>query len=176
MDIRRIINGRITLGDIRSVCRRCSEAENDDEKAALFTLIHDTDDRVSYNALWIFTHFSSDDSRWLDDKRNEIIDTLLTTGHTGKRRLMLTLLDRMTISAAQIRSDYLDFCLSKINSTEPYGIRALCIRQSFAQCRFYPELIAELNSELERIEFGASSRAILTTKRIILDKIAKLNK
>lgn len=174
MDIRTTLTGKLKINDIRSVCCRCSGAENDNEKAALFALIHDTDDRVSYNALWIFTHFSPDDSRWLDDKRDEIIDTLLTTGHTGKRRLMLTLLDRMNICATQVRSDYLDFCLSKINSTEPYGIRALCIRQAFAQCRFYPELIAELNAELERIEFGASSRAILTTKRIILNKIARL--
>lgn len=99
---------------------------------------------------------------------------MLTTPHTGKRRLSLALLEELTVERKDIRADYLDFCLSKINSQEPYGIRALCLKQAFALCRFYPELIAELKNEIELIEFSEPSRGILTTKKNVLRKIAKL--
>lgn len=174
MKLEETLAEKLNRCDIVRICAECSGAANDAKKAELFALAGHTDDRIGYNALWVLTHFSKKDIGWLQAKRNELIDTVLTTPHTGKRRLSLALLEELTVERKDIRADYLDFCLSKINSQEPYGIRALCIKQAFALCRFYPELIAELKNEIELIEFSERSRGILTTKKNVLRKIAKL--
>lgn len=143
-------------------------------RTSLYSLINDSGDRVGYNALWILTHFSDTGIEWLLPRRDHLIDTLLATGHTGKRRLILALLERMPTDKDSLRTDYLDFCLSRINSTEPYGIRALCMKQAFAQCRFYPELTAELIAQLEMLGYGELSPGLLTARKNILRNISKL--
>lgn len=173
MSLKEDLTDRLGAADIRRICRACGGGCNNRTKEELYALIYDADDRVGYNALWIFTHFSKEDIRWLAPKRNALIDTVLAANHTGKRRLILTLLDRIAISAVDVRTDYLDFCLSKINSSEPYGIRALCMKQAFAQCRYYPELMAELKSELQMTEYDGQSAGVAATRRNILKKIER---
>jgi len=89
----------------------------------------------------------------------------------GKRRLILTLLEHLSIEKDDIRTDYLDYCLSKINSTEPYAIRALCLKQAYAMCRFYPELLAELKNEVELMQYGELSPGLLSVIRHMRKKI-----
>ena len=118
MSISETISGRIGTHHIRQICALCSGEVNDSMKAELFSLINAPDDRTAYNAMWVFTHFAPTDMAWLRPKRNDLIDLVLTVGHEGKRRLLLTLLEHQTIGKDDIRLDYLDFCLSRINSTE----------------------------------------------------------
>lgn len=165
---------RIHPGDIRLICRTCSGAEGSPAKQELYALIHNADIRVSYNALWTFTHFSKSDIGWLRDKRDELIDLLLTDTHVGKRRLILILLERQSICADDLRTDYLDFCLSKINSTEPYAIRALCLKQAFAQCRFYPELLNELTSEIDLMGYSDMSPGLISARKNVLRQLYRL--
>lgn len=173
MDIKDLLGGRLGVREIVMICSCCRGEVNDEVKEMLYALVADDDERVGYNSLWVFTHFDKDDKAWLRPKRNELIDYLLGVQHEGKRRLILNLLDSQYIGKEDVRADYLDFCLSAINSTEPYGIRALCIKQAFAQCRFFPELLGELKSELEIMEMGELSPGLLSVRRNILKKISR---
>lgn len=172
MELETTLKERLNRRDILDLCVACRNAPDDGLKSELYSCIFHPDDRVGYNALWAFTHFSPADMEWLVPKRNELVDMVLTTSHTGRRRLMLAFLERLPVGRDDVRSDYLDFCLSKINSQEPYGIRALCIRQAFAQCRFYPELMVELENEIELMEQGTLSPGLAAARRIIRHKIA----
>lgn len=174
MNLKEILSGRIGIADIRNLCIDCAGPHNDEAKARLYSLINDSDDRVGYNALWIFTHFQTDDKIWLQSKRTELIDILLTTLHTGKRRLLLTLLDCLETTISDVNAEYLNFCISKINSTEPYAIRALCMKQAFAQCKFYPELIQELSQVIEMMDYNELSPGLSAAKRNILKKMTQI--
>ncbi len=176
MKVREVLNGRMHRRDIQMLCGLTSGMTNNHLKDILYSAITDKDDRVSYNALWVFTHFSKEDREWLYDKRNELIDILLRTNHIGKKRLILTILEHQPVTPDDIRTDYLDYCLSKINSTEPYAIRAFCLKQAFAQCCFYPELMNELKAEMEIMEYNNPSPGLRSAKRIIQKKIIRLHK
>ncbi len=174
MDLKELLGGRLGAREIEMICSWCAGASTEKAKQSLYDLVKDSDERVGYNALWVFTHFSPDDKAWLRPKRDELIDYLLGVGHVGKRRLILNLLESQTISEGDVRADYLDFCLSRINSTEPYGIRALCMKQAFAQCVFFPDLLYELKSELEIMDKGEMSPGLLSVKKKLLKNLKQI--
>ena len=172
MDLKKMLSGRIHQRDIRMVCAAAAGVSNP-LKDAVFELVVEGDDRTSYNALWVFTHFTAADKGFLNSKRDVLIDILLTTGHVGKKRLILTLLEGLKTTGKDIRTDYLDFCLSRINSSEAYGIRSLCLKQAFVQCRFYPELMTELLAEMDMMEFGELGPGLRSARRIVKRRIEK---
>ncbi len=172
MNLEEMLKQRLRQRDIQEICSECSG--NSSIMADLFSLVSHPDDSIGYNALWIFTHFSTKDMKWLIPKRSELIENVLSTKHVGKQRLIMTLLEHQSISKEDVTPNYLDWCLSKINSNEPYVIRALCLKQSFALCRFYPELIVKLKNEIELMEYGALSPGLLSARRNILKKITLL--
>ena len=67
---------------------------NQERKAELYDLIFDPDDAVSYQALWVCSHFSTKGNEWLYDKQDELINEVLNCKHSGKRRILLNLLVR----------------------------------------------------------------------------------
>lgn len=168
------LSGRLRLCEIRSLCETC--AADDGLKSELFSMAVDADNRTAYNALWIFTHFRATDRLWLADRRNQLVDSLLATEHVGRRRLVLTLLDALPFEAQDVRTDYLDFCLSNINSDEPYAIRALCMKQAFAHCRLFPELATELEAELELLATREMSPGLRSARRNVLRGLSRLNR
>ncbi len=172
-ELEEILGKRINQGTIAEICRLCHVEDGDETKSALYVLIKSSDDRVGYNALWVLTHLQAADIKWFLFSRNELIDLLLVTGHVGKKRLVMTLLERMPTTPEGVRTDYLDFCFSRINSTESYAIRALALKQAYAQCRFFPELIEELKSAIEMMEFGEMSPGLLSARKNILSRIRR---
>ena len=166
MDFSKELGERLRLPDIRRLCVMASGTCNDSVKEALYVCVFNSDDRVSYNALWVFSHFSSADIAWLYEKKDELVDFLLSTLHTGKRRLLLTLLERFPDTG--IRADYLDYCLSMINSTEPYAIRALCLKQAYFQCCSCRELLAEFKEVLSMMEDGSMSPGLRSARRNVM--------
>lgn len=161
---------RAAIADISTVCTGNNEA-----KATLFSMINHSDDRVAYNALWAFSHLPAADLKWLASRRDILIDSLLATQHVGRQRLLLTLLENIPDTAEVTRTDYLDFCLSNINSTAPYAIRALCLKQSFAVCRHFPELLSELQHEMDMMQYGELSPGLLSALRNVRKKISRLS-
>lgn len=161
--LRQRLADRLSLRDVRGYV--------DDSVAAMLPgLIDDDDDRVAFNSLWILTHFPADSLRAMFPCRDRLVDLLLGCPDTGRRRLLLSLLSRLPVGIDDVRVDYLDWCLSKINTSEPCGIRALCVKEAYAQCRFYPELSAELRLVLEMSEDAGLSPGM----RCVRDKVLGL--
>lgn len=176
MELKKTISERLGVRDIKLLCHTCCGQDGDMVKSELFSLFSDSDDRVGYNALWVFTHLTRADRLWLLPMRSRLIDMLFIEKHDGKRRLLLTLLEQLPTHTEDFRTDFFDYCLSKINSTEPYAIRALCMKQAFAQCRLYPDLLFEFENEVDIMEYGALPPGLKSARRNIMKAIAKIKK
>lgn len=115
----------------------------------LYDLIFDSDDLISYQTLWIFTHLSTKDNEWLSDKLDELIDEAMTCQHHGKRRLLLTLIYRQPLDKVS-RVDFLDFCLERMLSKQELpAVHSICIKIAYELCLPYPELMDELRTILD---------------------------
>jgi hypothetical protein len=59
---------------------------------------------------------------------------------------------------------------------EPYGIRAMCMKQAFVQCSLVPELLPELEATLQLMDDDFLSSGLRTAKRNVLQKIKGIAK
>ncbi|MCI6839296.1 MAG: hypothetical protein MR900_05355, partial [Prevotella sp.] len=112
--MRQKLSHKLALSDILHICLLMQGKENDYRKEELYRLTFDKDERVAVNALWVFTHFDSINNEWLYTKHDDLIDRVLIEPTATKRRLMLTLLLRQPFEENSLRSDFIDFCVSKI--------------------------------------------------------------
>lgn len=136
-------------------------------------LIESTDRRTSINALWMLTQLPRKESDWLQSLRDCFIDMLLRETDVTRKRILMQLLRNLRYDKEELRSDFLDFCLSKINSeTEPYAIRSYSIYCAWKMCRHFPELRAELSELLSMLSVQKLSPGL----RCAMKKVrAKLN-
>lgn len=165
-----LLNRKMNIHDVRNITRWA--LKDDNNLSILYALIKSDNDKIGSNALWCMTHLQKQKGEWLQSQQNDLIDMLLNEQHTGKKRMLLQLLREQTYTQEHIRPDFLDFCLSKINSEcEPYAIRCFSIYCAFNMCRLYPELIAELGRYLDMLDVqiltpGLASALRKTRKRI----------
>lgn len=145
---------------------------NDLRKQELYDLCFDPNDKISYQAAWVMTHYSSLENRWLYAKQDELINEVICCEHDGRRRLLLTILYRQPF-IEPLRADFLDFCMEGILSRrEPLAIQSLCMKLAYAMCCATPELKDELRLTLELLD-GDLSPAIRSAKNSILKAMAK---
>lgn len=142
-------------------------------REALYEAFFVSDNCVGRNALWVFTHMPAEEIRWLGRRRDALIDRVLTESDTARRRLLLTLLERMSCRAEEVRGDFVDFCLRGIcRPDETAGVRALCIKLAYAYCRHYPDLCGELAAALEMLDDLPLSPAVTCARRRVLRQMA----
>ena len=147
-----LLTHRLSQSEIMQLCASTQGEHNDNLKEELYQLTLDADRRVATNALWVFTHFSAVDNEWLYAKHDQLIDRCLKEKDTTKLRLMLNLLLRQPYTEEAIRTDFIDFCLTRLADTKsPYAVRAQCIKLAYVQMRYWPELLNELCQMLEMI-------------------------
>lgn len=141
----------------------------------LWEYVHSSDRRISVNALWVMTHLPKSEYQWLVSLQNELIEILLCEYDTAKKRLLLQLLRNQEYDVDNIRIDFLDYCMSKINSEcESYAVRCFSIYIAFNICRYYPELIAELEGHLDMMSLQVLSPGLKSALRQTKAKIVKL--
>lgn len=170
MNFKSKLSQRISMDDILEITYLTQG--NNIRKQELYDLLFDQEDQIAYQAAWVMNHYSLWENRWLYNKQNELIDEAMVCEHTGKRRLILSLLYRQPL-ANPPRVDFLDFCLERmISKKEPSGVQALCVKLAYELCRPIPELIQELCVALEMME-GELSPAIQVTKKNILKAMTK---
>ena len=170
-DIRERLSQRIGANDIHEITY--STQGNNKRKSELYNLIFDADESVAWQAAWVLGHFSLKENEWLYDKQNELIDELLSCLHTGKKRLLLNLLFRQPLSNPP-RTDFFDYCLSGMASTEePPGVRTLCMKLAYEMSRPIPELQREVRSLLEIMEHDSLIPSICATRKNILRAMQK---
>ena len=101
----------------------------------------------------------------------------MCTKSSTKRRIMMVLLERQPFTENGFRADYLDFCFEHMAMLEePYGIRAMCMKQAFVQCSLVPELLPELEATLQLMDDNFLSPGLRTAKRNILKKMKRIRK
>ena len=150
MNLRARLSERVHIEDIREVLHFIQDDERLREE--IYQLIFDEDAIVSYQALWVCTHFSKADVEWLSRKQEELIDAAMTCPHSGKRRMILHLICQQP-AADLPRVDFLDFCMERmISREEPAGVQSLCMKLAYQLTRSIPELQQELRTILEIME------------------------
>ena len=163
---------RLSQSDINELCALTQGEHNDNLKEELYQLTLDSDRRVATNALWVFTHFASDDNKWLYAKHDLLIDRCLKEKDATKLRLMLNLLLRQPYTEEDIRTDFIDFCLMRLaDPKSPYAIRALCIKLAYEQMKHWPELLNELRQTLEMISCEPLSPRLRSAWRQVMKKL-----
>ncbi len=145
---------------------------DDSEKEMLYKLIFDENDKVAQNALWIMTHFTLDENKWLYVKHHELINESMSTQDVTKRRLLLTLLERQPFSASDIRADFFDFCMKHaLMTVEPVSVKVLCFKLAYAMAVHFPELQAELCHELEMMSDEMLAPSVKCCRKNLLRRL-----
>lgn len=150
--------------------KRLAQSAHQDEKVRedLFREALADDGRRSSQAAWVLTHLPADDNVYIDAHREELLQVALSTEDTSLRRISLVLLERLEWADADVR--LLDFSLDHMmRSDEPYGVRSLCMKLAYAQCRHYPELKEELRQALLLIEPSEIGAGVRHTRKKILE-------
>lgn len=123
------------------------------------------------NAAWALTHLPKEDNIYINMFRARLVQLAVTTPEVPLRRLTMVLLERLEWGRDDVRTDLLDFCLEHMMlSDEPYGVKALCIKLAYYQCRHYPELCAELKQCLLLMEPSDLGAGVRHTR----DKVLKI--
>lgn len=170
-DIRDIFDERVGMATVKRVCHMA--AGDDTMLAAVYRLTQDDNRRVSINALWTFTHMGDEGNVWLAPKRDELIGRALhEVSDATHLRLILSLLLQCDFGKGDVSAEFVDFCLERMcASSQPYAIRALCMKLAYKQCRHYPELLAELKMILEAMREEPLSAGLLSAHRQVMKKI-----
>ena len=174
-EIAEILARKINLPEINEIVEwALGDGRNID---ALFRFAKSEDRRTGLNALWSLTHLQKNVGGMLQGYQDELVDMLLEESYTGRKRMLLQLLREQTYDMDTLRTDFLDYCLCKINSVcEPYAIRCFSIYCAFKMCKFYPELIAELEAHLDMLPVQSLSpglKSALKSTRRRIDGVRK---
>lgn len=173
MDVVALLNQKINMPEIRRVVAWADgKRENLD---CLWKMSYSENSLTGVNALWAMTHLASAEAEWFELRQNELTDMLLSASRTSRKRMLLQILKELNFQPETMRTDLLDYCLSKINSEcEPHSIRAFSIYVAFKMCRYYPELLSELKDHLSMMSQQPLSPGLTCARRKTLAAIKKL--
>lgn len=170
-----VLSQRLGMSDVKRIV--VWSREDSANKELLWRYTYSNDRRMSVNALWVLTHLPESDKEWLQSLQNELADRLLVESDGSKKRLMLQLLRDQKFNPENIRTDLLDFCLSKINSEcEPYAVRCFSMYLAYNLSQHYPELIGELEQYLDLLSRQTLSAGLKSSLRQTRAKIARLKR
>ncbi|MCR5821968.1 MAG: hypothetical protein K6F85_03500, partial [Bacteroidales bacterium] len=135
------------IDDIKALAK---SAHDDSEVCErLFRTMLSGEGKEASNAAWALTHLPKEDNIYINMYRAELVQLAVTTPEVPLRRLSMVLLERLEWGRDDVRTDLLDFCLDHMMlPDEPYGVKAICMKLAYQQCRHYPELSAELKQSL----------------------------
>ncbi|GAB6976951.1 hypothetical protein [Prevotella falsenii] len=150
---------------------------DDREFDDFFQLLFDEETKVAENAAWIMSHFNKAGRERLSSRKQFIMAEAMRTSNATKLRLLLTIILRQPFSENEIATPFLDFCLDNItNTARPVAIKSLSIYLSFRQCRFFPELLQELEAILHSYDGMPLSSGLKCARTKTLQAIAKTKK
>lgn len=139
-------------------------------RRSLFADALEGEGRASANALWALTHLPSKDDVFIAEHRQGLTALALEAADVTRRRLALTLLERLEWSVDQVDTALLDFCLAHLmDPSEAVGVRALCAKLAYRQCRHYPELLGELRQSLLMLDPALLKPGLKHTRNKILE-------
>lgn len=158
------------IEDIKALAQSAHDSLK--ERKRLFDDMLGGEGREAYYAAWALTHLPKEDDIYINMHRARLVDFALTTPDTSMRRLSLVMLERLEWGIDDVRTDLLDFCLEHMMlPSEPYGVKALCIKLAYQQCRHYPELKAELRQALLLMEPSELGAGVKHTRKKTLERL-----
>ncbi|MBO6117160.1 MAG: hypothetical protein J6P44_01310 [Bacteroidales bacterium] len=165
VQLKGILSQRIHAKDIKQLSKTA-------DKEDIFALMFDKDKRTSDNAAWVMTHLPKSCNKWLDKKRDILIDGVLSTKESTQLRLFLNLSERLEYKEDNLRTDFLDFCLANcVSPLQPTGVQSLCMKLAYKQCILFDELLNELKSTMQIIHPNELSAGARSQYNKILRKI-----
>lgn len=177
MDLRSRLAKRIYGEEVKQLASLVQTSFNDREFDEFFQLLYDEEARVAENVAWIMSCFNKDGRKRLISKKHLIIVEVMNTSSTTKTRLLLTTLLRQPFSKEEITTPFLDFCLDNItNIAQAVAIKSLSIYVSYQQCRFFPELLQELEAILHTYDGIPLSPGMKCARTKVLQAIKKSKK
>ena len=100
---------------------------------------------------------------------DELIGRSMHMKNSSVRRLTLSLIWRLEMSAERVRADFLDFSFEHLVSmSEPSGVQSVCMKLAFRMCQYYPELMSELRRVLEAMDADYYQPAVKSVRNKIL--------
>ena len=110
-------------------------------------------------------------------KHDELVHRAMEETNTTRLRLTLWLLLHQPFCEDDLCAEFIDFCLNGCcASSQPYAIRAQCMKLAYEQCRYYPELLEELRRILEMLAEEPLSAGVESARRQVLKKIKSRGK
>ena len=160
----------LRIDDIKAMAQ---EAHRDKVyRDGLFATMLSDEGKEASNAAWALTHLPKDDNKYIDEQRDPLVRLAISTPEVPLRRLSMVLLERLEWGIDDVRTDLLDFCLEHMmRADEPYGVKALCMKLAYYQCRHYPELKEELRQCLLLMEPSELGAGVKHTRGKILKLI-----
>lgn len=141
-------------GDFAGYCRR---------------YMHDEDYQIARNMLWSLTKATNEELSQLQPILNELTDLAMQHENSSVRRLSLNVIERLTMTEEDLRTDFLDFCLDHMTRIEEYpGIQSLCMKLAHRMCKFYPELMEELIRTVRDMDIDYYKPAVKSVRNRIL--------
>ena len=172
--LRNQLVGRIHTEDVRRIVDCITNDDGDVIMKVLYHLLSDTDRRVANNAAWVLSCSDGKVMRFLLRYQNQLIDLLIGTKDKSFSRMLFSILRRQTFEKSNLRTDFLDFCLSQIvNTNQAIAIRAHAIYVSYSLCKAYPELLNELFMMLQMLESESLSPGLRHARNTIMSAIKK---
>lgn len=142
----------------------------------IYRLTSDDKLLVSWRALWICDKLCRQKPEWLIPFREELTGRLMSCGHDGSKRLLLSILYHAPTTKVPSVA-LLNFCLdAMLSPQESIGVQSLAIRMAYRLCEPEPELLYELRTILESTETEMYSTAVKSAVRNTLKKINQKNK
>ena len=173
-ELKKELSTRVSKLYVNELCHR---AQTDSRiMNELYLLATDDDEKTSWNALWVLSSLTNQESlTWLCQKHDELINLALKETHDGKRRLILNLLSKQEFDKDDLRTDFIDFCMSRmLSATETVASKALCVKMAYKQCLHYEELTQELKQCLDMMQQEQLPPAVISAVNNIRKKLNKL--
>ena len=173
-ELKKELSTRVSKLYVNELCHR---AQTDSRiMNELYLLATDDDEKTSWNALWVLSSLTNQESlTWLCQKHDELINLALKETHDGKRRLILNLLSKQEFDKDGLRTDFIDFCMSRmLSATETVASKALCVKMAYKQCIHYEELTQELKQCLDMMQQEQLPPAVISAVNNIRKKLNKL--
>ena len=172
--LRNQLVGRIHTEDVRRIVDCITNDDGDVIVKALYHLLSDADQRIAYNAAWVLSCSDGKVIKFLIRYQNKLINLLIGTKDKSFARILFSILRRQTFEKSNLRTDFLDFCLSQIvNTNQAIAIRAHAIYVSYSLCKAYPELLNELFMTLQMLESETLSAGLRHARNTIMSAIKK---
>lgn len=167
MTIRDRLKGSFSEGDAMDIYQQVKA--NGDFAGFCRQFMHDEDRQVVRKALWGLTKASRTEITQLQPLQDNLTDLAMTTADPAVRRLSLSILSRLQMRKENLRTDFLDFCLSHMTDTQEYpAIQSLCMKLAFSMCSFFPELMDELMRTAEAMDMAYYTPAVKSVRNKIL--------